>query len=353
MAKRNLVGLDIGSTMLRAAEVQMSNGDHATSKVSLQRYAETSLPPGAVKDGEIFEAEPVIKALRGLWQSGKFSSKDVALGVGSQRVIVRNFEMPGMPMSQLQASLPFQARDQLPVSIDDVLLDYYPIATREGSSGPLLDGLLVAGNKDMISTACHVVEKAGLQPQTVDLNAFALARGILRGRPTDGLIVLVDIGADITTVTVMLDKFPQFVRVLPAGGQDITEGLVARLGVSSAEAEGIKRAHGLDYHAPPEMQEAVSIIGELSRSQVEAIRNTIMFYTSNQPQYSVDWLVLSGGGAHLPGLGQYISTAVQYPVVMAEPLSGIEMARRFGKDNQLQNNQSLMGLALGLSMGDA
>src|SRR5699024_12552230 len=80
--------------------------------------------------------------------------------------------------------------------------------------------------------------------------------------------------------------------------------------VSSAEAEGIKRAHGLDYHAPPEMQEAVSIIGELSRSQVEAIRNTIMFYTSNQPQYSVDWLVLDRKSTRLNSSHVSISYAV-------------------------------------------
>ena len=97
MAKRNIVGLDIGTTAVRAAEVSYGS-DGPSSRGTLNAYASVPLPPGAVQDGEVVEPEAVASALKELWNRGKFSTKDVVIGVGNQRVIVRELEVPAMPM---------------------------------------------------------------------------------------------------------------------------------------------------------------------------------------------------------------------------------------------------------------
>ena len=166
-----VIGLDIGTTRVRAVELQTGRGGPTVVK-----YAEAPLPLGAVQDGEVTEPDGVVPALRQLWTSGGFSSRDVVIGVGNQRVMVRNLDLPWMPMKQLRSSLPFQVQDTLPVAVEDALLDFYPTAEFDAQSGRTVQGLLVAATRDTVAANVAAVESAGLRPQMVDLNAFALLR---------------------------------------------------------------------------------------------------------------------------------------------------------------------------------
>ena len=129
MAKKIAIGLDIGGTALRAAEVA---SDARGSNVELQRYAEVPLPLNAVRDGEVIDAATVVQGLKALWVKGGFTSKDVIVGVGNQRVAVRPLTMPQMPMEQLQAALPFQVSDLLPMPVEEALLGFYPTIEHDG-----------------------------------------------------------------------------------------------------------------------------------------------------------------------------------------------------------------------------
>src|SRR5690606_18101311 len=147
VAKRVVVGLDIGTTHVRGAEVEQSKAPGAAGS-TLLRYGQVPLPLGAVRDGEVAEPETVASALRQLWRTAGFKSRDVVLGIGNQRVLVRELEMPAMPMAQIRSSLPFQVQDLLPVAVEDALLDYYPTSTFATQTGPAVRGLLVAATKD-------------------------------------------------------------------------------------------------------------------------------------------------------------------------------------------------------------
>src|SRR5450756_2869387 len=141
VAKSRVVGLDIGTTHVRAAELEFSGGGPRSGRATLGQFGELALPPGAVRDGEVAEPATVASALQQLWSQAKFSTRAVNLGVGNQRIMVRELELPWLPMSQLRASLPFQVSELLPMSTDQALLDFYPTSEFDGPNGRMVGGI--------------------------------------------------------------------------------------------------------------------------------------------------------------------------------------------------------------------
>ena len=353
MAKTRVIGLDIGTTGVRAVEVEFDNGGAAKGAPGrVVRAGFVPLPWGAVHDGEVAESATVSSAIKRLWAEQKFSSKEVVVGVGNQRVLVRELDMPALPPAQLRAALPFQVEGLIPVAAGDALLDFYPVSTSAGAEGQQLHGLLVAATAETVLANTRAVEAAGLRPTMVDLNAFAVARIQTRSGFGSGVVAFVDIGARVTNVSIVVDGHPRFVRILPSGGHDITEALSSSLDIPQQDAEQLKREIGIGLATAPEGLPAKQIIAEVATGLVDAVRNTLVYYASSNPGGAVQQIVLSGGGAFLPGLGQYLASAARVQVVVGEPLSSLPLAkgvdpRSFGAD------PATYVVPLGLAMGVA
>lgn len=317
---------------------------------SLVRYSDVPLPTGAVRDGEVEDTASVSEAIRRLWAAGKFSTRDVNIGVGNQRVVVRELDLPWMPMAQLRYALAFQVQELLPMSTDEALMDYYPTGEVEGPNGRLLHGMLVAATRDTVRANVMAVEAAGLKPQMVDLNPFALLRAIVRGDLVHRTVAVVDIGARITQVVLAAGGMPQFVRMLPSGGQSVSDAVASALGVSAQEAEGIKREVGIGFAVAPDLAGAAEAINGVVRPLIEAVRNTFVYYAGNHPGAGIDVVVLTGGGSHLPGLGQYLASAGRLPVTIGDPLSTMRVSKSIRTD-QLNRQPSMMAMPIGLAYG--
>lgn len=343
----SVIGLDIGTTRVRAIEIQRGRG-----APSVLRYAEVPLPLGAVRDGEVAAPEAVVPALKQLWSHGRFSHREVVIGVGNQRVMVRSLSLPWMPLSQLRASLPFQVQDTLPVAVDDALLDYYPTSESDGADGHMVHGLLVAATRDTVNANLMAVESAGLRPVVVDLNAFALVRAQSVAGVNGRVAALIDIGASSTEVVVTAHGMPRLVRTLPTGGQHVTDAVAAALNVAHAEADAIKRQVGVGFAVPRDFEAAAEVINHVSQGMVESIRNTLVYYASNNPGQQIEVAVLTGGGAYLNGLGQYISSATRLPVVMADVLAPLTIARS-AELGPYQGVESTLAVPVGLALAVA
>jgi type IV pilus assembly protein PilM len=348
-----VIGLDVGTTAVRAAEVEFGGGGPAGKGMpTLVRFGQSALPPGAVRDGEVVDTGAVSQTLRELWARVKFGSKDVVIGVGNQRVVVRELDVPWMPLPQIKASLPYQVQEMLTVAAQDALLDFYPTAESDGPAGKQVHGLLVAAQRDTVSANVLAVEGAGLRPVMVDLNAFALVRSIVHGDAANGTVAVVDIGARVTTVVIAAQGSPRLVRMLPLGGHNVTDAVARAVGATSQEAERVKREVGLGYVTSQGHQSAAEAIAEVSGSLVESIRNTLVFYGANNPGAPVGMIVLTGGGAHLPGFGQYLSSTTRLPVVLGDPIARLRVAKSVDR-NALTGIESLTALTVGLAHGVA
>ena len=354
MAKTQVIGLDIGSTAVRAAQLEFSgSSDPFARSATLVRYGEVPIPMGAVRDGEVAEPELIAHALQELWSRGKFDTKDVVLGVGNQRVVVRDLTVPAMPLAQIKASLPFQVQELLPMSVDEALLDFLPTGSGDGEHGPVVHGLLVAAVRQTVSANVLSASSAGLSPTMVDLNALAMVRAMCQGKLREHVVAIVDIGARVTNVVIAAQGRPRFVRVLPSGGQDVTDAVARVAGISSQEAEDLKRRVGLGSAGPSDRGEVQEAVTSTVRTLVEAIRNTFVYYASNNPGRPLEAVVLTGGGGHLPGLGQYLATSARVAVSFGDPLETVTVAKSAGGRAAFAGRESLMTLPVGLAYGVA
>lgn len=343
-----VVGVDIGATTARAVEVQGFDG----AKPVITRMHQVPLPESSVRRGEVVELSTVTSALRRLWSTGGFKAKNVVLGMGGPRVFAREFSVPRQPLPLIRESLPFQVQDLLPVPVADVLLDFYPVQDEEGEHGVQVKGLLVAGLKDAITANVTAVMSAGLRPMHVDLIPFALSRALAPIRAARGPEVIVAIGANTTNVVVVDRGVPQFVRIIPNGGDDVTRAIASRLQWSPEQAEGAKRVIGMGGPMlRPEDRPVLEIIYEATGELLSAIRSTLSYYATSAPFEPVQRILLTGGGAQLTGLSSALQELTGLPVAVADPLAGVAIPRgkndqRLGRE-QLDAYTTAFGLALG------
>lgn len=344
MAKR-IVGVDIGNDMIRAVEVS----DAAGAKPVIERYHEIELPEGAARSGDVLEVHTVAATLKRLWSEGGFKSKDVALGMGNQRVLARDLTVPRMPLARIRESLPFQVQDMLPVPVADAILDFYPISETEGENGPVINGLLVAAIKDAVTANVTAVELAGLNPVEVDLIPFALTRVHVRGENARGTVALIDVGSTTTNVVIATDRVPQFVRIIPAGGDDITTALVQRLDMSRETAEQAKRALGIvTAGAAPDHRPAIEVIYESTGQLLNGLRNTLNYFVNSHPNDAISRIVLTGGGAQLPGFAAALFELTRVTVISNDSFKDMRMGRSASSGSA---STTSMSVALGLALG--
>ncbi len=344
----SVVGLDIGHGVLRAAEV----AGGSTGKPRLMRYHEVTFPSDATREGEIVEQDVLVRALKQLWAAGKFATRDVVLGVGNQRVLTRDLSVPKVPLDRIKEALPFQVQDLLPIPVADAVLDFYPIAEAQGESGPVIQGLLVAAAKASVLANVRAVQAAGLNPIDVDLSPFALTRALLTGKSGKGTVALVHVGATTSCLVIATDGVPQFVRIIPSGGEEVTTALV-NLGLTPADAERMKATAGLirESYQPESMAIAETVI-RVTDDLLGSIRNTLQFYRNTRPNDPIMGIILSGGGSRLRGFPAALEEVTRLQVELGDPTDRFALAKAIDV-HTLPSVLPAMGVALGLTLRSA
>ena len=347
-----MVGLDIGTSAVRAAQLVLGKGG-----TTLERFGQVALPAGAVRDGEVVDVDAVAAALRQLWVQARLTSTKVVVGVANQKVVVRQVDLPWLPVEELRASLAFQVQDYIPMPVEHAILDFHPLQDVTSDSGArMLRVLLVAAARDMVSSALAVVEKAGLQPSMVDLTSFAVLRSQVtaNGSFTGETEALVDIGASVTNIVVHEGGVPRFVRILLMGGADITDAVAERLGVPASEAEALKQATGLALVPAQVAQHPASrAIESTGSALVEEVRGSLDYYSAQPGAARIGRVVLSGGGSRLTGLVERLSAATRLPVHLAHPMQVLQIGRTGLTQEELAVVEPMVTVPLGLALGMA
>lgn len=364
----NVVGLDIGSTAVRGVELSAAR----KSKPNLLRFHEVALPAGAVSRGEILDAVAVGTALKQLWSEGHFKTKNVVLGTGNQNVLVRDLTVPKMSLKEIRESLPVQVQSLLQMSLADSILDFYPVSEGMNEQGPTVNGLLIAAEKEGILGTIRVAESAGLIPVDVDLIPFALNRLLMNRSSVDGTVAIIDVGGSTTSMIIAREGVPQFVRIIPAGGDDLTQALKLGLEINANATEELKRtlrvgaefATEEDFDSVPthcscpkcladiataDDPRANEILQRVTGELLNGLRNTVNYFNNTHSENPVTQILLTGGGSRLSGFATALRAMTQIPVSSANPLSMVNLSRKNEEKNQIGNTQSL-SVALGLAM---
>jgi len=305
------VGLDIGSTAVRAVELM-------GSPLSVVRASQVALPPGAVENGEVRDPGAVSEALRKLWAEGGFKGRQVWLGVGNQRVVVREISLPYLPEKELRSSLGFQVQEFIPMPVEDAVLDYNPIGEFEQEDRRMLRMLLVAAQRSMVDQVVQAVTGAKLESMGLDLVPFALVRAV--GASDAGLDLeeggveeaIVDVGAHVTNIVVHARGDTRFVRILPSGGRDVTMAIARSAGVEDDVAERLKRGEEVEDAPPPQQVRQAAL--QRAAAFVDEVRSSLEFYTAQAKDARIGKVLVTGGGSRLEGLFDLMRQRIPVPV---------------------------------------
>ena len=353
------IGLDIGSSAVRAAELEQRRG----GTPRLIRYGQVTLPPGAVVDGDVLEPDVVADALRQLWGMTGIKGRNVAVGLASQRVTVRQLDLPDLPDVELAAAVRMQGQDQLPMPVDEALLDFvvvsrYPVDEARRN----VRVLLVAAERGMVERLLVPVKTAKLRPVLVDLDAFALLRSLatltVEGQEPEPASppaeVIVDIGATLTKFAVHRGGHPLFVRMTRLGGDASTRELQHILDLPWEQAEKAKldasgaMASGAELDAD---DERVRVLKSGVQRVITEISNSLDFFRSQHEDVEVNRVVLSGGGSLAPGLAELREGAIELAVTSGDPLRAVDASHRRGASPDAQFEGPFLAVPVGLALG--
>jgi type IV pilus assembly protein PilM len=361
-----VVGLDIGSSGVRAAEFAIGR-----RTPGLRKVGSVPLPPGTVRDGAVADGEALAAALRDLWSQSKFTTKEVALGVANAGVLVRQMDLDWMPAEDFAKALRYQVEDALPMPVDEANLDYHlldeVVVPGEGDeSRRVMRVLLVAAARDMVDAFVEAAHEAGLRPVSVDIIPFALIRATCPARvegdsPAEAIV---DIGADTVTIAVHEGGQPRYVRTLTGhGGEVITHALQEKYDWTREEAERTKIVVGLPGHADLDALQGLAgdhgaldhLAQEVIAAEVEAlvaeIRTTLDYFRGSAAEPSViARVLLTGSGAQLAGLPGLLADRLGVTVESLNVADRVRKRRRLRLSDDARSLAIPVGLCTGVSL---
>ncbi|MGH3664709.1 MAG: type IV pilus assembly protein PilM [Egibacteraceae bacterium] len=344
-----VIGLDIGSSAVRAVQVAPGRGP-----ATLERLGQVLLPVGAVRDGEIVEPAAVADALKALWSRYGFKTRKVLLGMANQQVVVRQLDLPYLPDAEMRQSLPYQVQDAIPIQVEQAILDFHTLEVYETEEGQRFSRiLLVAAHRQTVQSVIDVVRKAKLEPVGVDLNAFAVLRSLAPGNETDPYEgeLLIDVGASVTNVVVHEAGVPRFVRILLMGGAAITDDLMSSLNLPYEEAEQVKATTGVSDGYSVGAERGSRVITERANRFVDEIRGSLDYYRAQADAIPVGRIVLSGGASQLPNLRERIADTMRLPVDRGHPMQSLKIGKLGLTSDQLVEAEPYLAVAVGLALG--
>ena len=345
---RGLVGLDLGSSALKAVELKDLGKGRGYQLVNMGIEA---LPTEAIVDGAIMDSGLVADAIQRLFTTNKFRSQDVAISLSGHSVIIKKISLPVMSPEELAESIQWEAEQYIPFDMDDVNVDYQILGGTEGSEGNM-DVLLVAVKKDKINDYIGVVSQAGKNPVVVDIDVFALqnAYEVSYEVPPAEVVALVNLGASVTNISVLAQGASIFWRDISIGGNRYTEAIQRELNLPQEQADALKRGEPVEG-IPTE--NVLPIITAVNTEVGNEIQKTLDFFKATTSGESVQHLIISGGTSKAANLTDYLSERFQTPVEQFNPLRGLVDADRVLAGGDADELAPAMTVAVGLGLRTA
>jgi type IV pilus assembly protein PilM len=343
--KKSIVGVDIGSSSVKAVELQGKGADFQLVSLGYE-----SLQPDSIVDGQIMELNNVSSAISNIFNEHKIKTPKVAASVSGHSVIVKNIVLPHMTDEELEESFGWHAEEHIPFDISDVNLGYQITE----KSPDAIHVLLAACKKDKVANLKQAIQLAGKQPAVIDVDAFALQNCYeLNYDPQPGEVVaLLNIGASTTNINILNGVRSVFTRDATVGGYQYTALLQKEMGLTFDEAEKMKRGM-----ASPEFEgrNIEPILDTVSDILALEIQKTMDFYraTTDDPNAAVQKILVSGGGSKLTGMVDFLGRRFEIPVEMFDPFKKIRVDARGFDPEYMREIVPEMAVAVGLALRGA
>src|ERR1044071_9834897 len=339
----SMVGVDIGSSSVKAVELQGKGNEFQLVSLGYE-----PLEADSVVDGQIMELNTVSNAIANIFTVHKIKTNRVAAGVNGHSVIVKNIVLPQMTPAELQESFAWHAEEHIPFDISDVNLDYHVTESKEDA----IHILMAACKRDKVANLKQAIQLAGKQPAVIDVDAFALQNCYeLNYDPQPGQVVaLLNIGASTTNINILNGVRSVFTRDASFGGNQYTSLLQKELGLTFEQAEQVKR--GMPLPDGSDNVETHPILDTVSDILALEIQKTMDFYraTVEEGESAVEKILVSGGGSKLTGLIDFLAKRFEVSVEMFDPFRKIRVDSRGFDPEYMREIVPEMAIAVGLAL---
>lgn len=312
--KKVILGLDIGSYAVKAVNLTQTKSGYNLNKLGI-----ANLPPDVVVDGEIQDKEPIVQAITALLKSQKNKVKNVSTSISGYSVIIKKISLPNTSREELAETIEVEAEQYIPFDITEVNVAFEILGQSEASEDQM-DVILVAAKKDLIQSYIEIMEEAKLQPNIIDVDVFSLQNAFTASYPDkQGVIALIDIGANKLNINILKDGDSLFTRDAPMGGARITEEIQETFDLDYQTAEGIKLG-GIDA---PDEDKVKSIISRAIENWIAETKRAFEFLESTYPGDKLLEIYLSGGSCRFKGLDAYLRQETGVVVTYMNPFENV------------------------------
>lgn len=339
------LGIDISSTAVKLLELSRSG----SNRYKVESYGVEPLPPNSLSDKNISDIQAVGGTIsRALKRSGT-KTRTAIVAVSGSAVITKIITMPAaLSEDEMESQIEVEADQYIPYPLEEVRIDFQVLGTSEERPG-MVDVLLAASRSENVDNRVAALEHAGVGAKVVDVEAYAVENAfalISRQLPEDvaeRAVAIADIGATVTTLNVLQDGQIIYTREQSFGGKQLTEEIQRRYGLSYEEAGMAKIQGGLPDNYETEVLEP------FKETVGQQVSRSLQFFFSSSSYNSVDHIVLAGGTASLPGIGELIERKLGTPTSVANPVAGMGLGSRV-KAERLHNDAPSMMIACGLAL---
>jgi len=337
---RQIVGLDIGSSSIKAVELKSTKAGY-----ELVSFGMETLAPDTVVDGAIMDAPQVANAISKIFDAQRIKTKNVATSVSGHSVIVKRVPLPLMTEDELYDRIPSEASQHIPFDIADVNLSYQLLESMDSQ----MDVLLVAVKKDKILNHTNVLAQAGKTPQVVDIDAFALQNCFeVNYEPDAGqTVALLNIGASVMNINIVRGGIPLFTRDVSVGGNQYTDALQKELDLSFEDAERLKRGDTLPSVTDEQKQQILRSVSDILTLEIQ---KTFDFFRATASGENIQRIVVAGGTARVPGLVDLLREEFAMPVEELNPFRRVLINPGRHSDDQIRDMAPRLVIAVGLAL---
>jgi len=336
-----LVGLDIGSSSIKAVELSKSKKGY-----EITGFASTPLGADVVVDGAIVDAPAVAEAVKQVLTQGKFKSKGVAAGVSGHSVIVKRVVLPVATEKEVDASIEFDAEQYIPFGLSEVNIDYQVLGPADSDEAGM-EVLLVAAKKDKIQNHTNVIGMAGRTADVVDVDAFAMQNVFEANYPVDPntTVALLNIGASLMNINITKGGMPLFIRDVSVGGNQYTDILQKELQLSFQEAEDLK----IGRDSGTEAGMVQPLLESITDMLIMEVQKTFDFFKETYPNEAISKVLICGGTSRTPGLADKIQEMLGYSTEVFDPLKSITLSPHLSA-SQVTAEGPALAVAIGLAL---
>jgi type IV pilus assembly protein PilM len=316
-----MLGLDISSSSVKLVEL----GQDKAGNLVLERCAIEPLERGWITDGNIEKFDEVAGAVRRLVKKSGTKTRNVAMALPPSAVITKKIVLPGgLSDQELEVQVETEANQYIPFPLDEVSLDFCVVGPSATSAGDI-EVLIAASRKEKVQDIQGLAEAAGLKPVIVDVESYASRLATSRlienlpNRGVGSIVALFEVGALTTSMQVIRSDEVLYDRDQAFGGAQLTQLIVRQYGFSLEEAESKKRSGELpdDYES--------SVLRPFVESMVHEIGRALQFFFTSTPHNKVDYVMLAGGSAALPGLTAAVTQHTTFNCSLVNPFDGMEI----------------------------